>query len=364
MNNVKIKAKEYNRAKINLRFASITYLILYLCLFQLFISKPLAGWALRTVGNFPLALGVYLLVFSILYYIIDFPRHFYSTFRLEHRFGLSNQKIKDWVKDETKGGILSFTLFLLFVEALYVLLKISGNLWWILLALFWFFVTVIIARITPTLIIPLFFKYAPVESTLKMRIMALSKKCELKILDVYKIDFSKKTNKVNAALVGLGKSRRVILADTLINDFTEEEIEGVLAHEFAHHKLRHIMKMLLHGFLATVLLFYVLYLTSSITVRILTADAVYDLSIFPAFILILFLVSFLLQPIQNWYSRVLEKEADEFAVNVTKNKKAFISLMKKLAERNLADPNPSKIVKYLFYDHPPISERIRRYEKK
>jgi STE24 endopeptidase len=159
-------------------------------------------------------------------------------------------------------------------------------------------------------------------------------------------------------VVGLGKTRRVILADNLINDFTVEEIEGVLAHEFAHHKLFHMQKLIVFGIASSLLSFYLLYVFSSKALIALGGENIYDIMLLPVFLLILFLAGFFTLPLQNGFSRMLEREADSSAVKTTQNREAFTSLMNKLAERNLADPNPSKLVKILFYSHPPISERI------
>jgi STE24 endopeptidase len=267
-----------------------------------------------------------------------------------------------WLKDDIKGGLLSLSIFLIFMHILYIFLRNFSNSWWIWIALFWFFATIILAKITPVFIIPLFFKYSPVDSELKKKIIALSKTCKIKIMDVYKIDFSKKTNKLNAAVVGLGNTRRVILADNLVREFSTEEILGVLAHEFGHHKLAHMRKLLIFGFISTFFSFYALYVVSQRLVILLNAGNIYDIGIFPAFLLVLFIAGFLILPLQNGFSRRLENSADLFALKVTKNNPAFISLMNKLAEKNLADPNPSKLIKLLFYDHPPISERIKLAE--
>ena len=360
----KEEAKKYNRIKIRLRFVDILFTAFYLTLFQIFASLSLKTFAFSFTPHFYGALTGYLVIFSILHYIISFPLHFYSMFILEHRFKLSNQQFFNWFEDDLKKGLLSFCIFLIFIYLLYAFLRNFSATWWIWIAGFWFLATVFLARITPIFIIPLFFKYYPVKDELKKKIIELSKVCKIKILDVYKIDLSKKTNKLNAAVVGLGKTRRVILGDNLIRDFTDEEVQGVLAHEFGHHKLRHMWKMLIFGIISIFFSFYVLYLISLKLVTLLGGENIYDIRIFPAFMLVLFITGFLTMPLQNGFSRKLETEADIFALEVTKNRSVFISLMRKLADRNLADPNPSKLVKFLFYDHPPIHERIKLAETK
>ncbi|NQU95562.1 MAG: M48 family metallopeptidase [Candidatus Omnitrophica bacterium] len=359
-----IEAKRYQSAKIRLRLIDIIFVVVYLALFQIIISNPLKTFTYSVTPNFYYAFTIYLIAFSITHYILSFPLYFYSSFILEHKFNLSNQHFFAWLKDGIKSGLLSFAMFLLFVHVLYLFLQNFATTWWAWMAISWFGITVILAKVTPVLIIPLFFKYSPVEAKLKNRIIELSKACGVRLLDVYKIDLSKKTKKLNAAVVGLGRTRRVILADTLVEEFTTDEIVGVLAHEFGHHKLRHMWKLITFGIISIFFSFYVLYLVSSKLVILLGAKNIHDIKMFPAFMLVLFLTGFLLGPLQNAFSRKLERKADLFALEVTQNPIAFISLMKKLASKNLADPNPSKFVKFMFYDHPPISERIKLAENK
>lgn len=352
-------AEKYNSAKIRLKLICIFSVVLYLGLFQIFASRSLKIFAFSFTPNFYSAFTIYLVLFSLFHYLFNFPLYFYSAFVLEHKFKLSGQPFFGWLKDDIKRGLLSLILFLVFIHVFYILLRNFEKSWWIWMAVFWFFATVFLAKITPTFIIPLFFKYYPVGHRLKKKIIALSEKCKIKILDVYKIDLSKKTNKLNAALVGVGKTRRVILGDNLIRDFSDAEIDGVLAHEFAHHKLRHMWKLIAFGAVSIFFSFYVLYLVSSRVVILLNGENIYDIKIFPAILLILFITGFLTTPLQNGFSRKLEKEADLFALKTTRDKNAFTSLMQKLSAKNLADPNPPKLVKFLFYDHPPIHERIK-----
>jgi len=352
------KAKRYNNIRIRLKLVDLFFIVFFLLSFQIFVSNPLKEFTYSITANFYCSLIIYLVMFSITYYIISFPLSIYSSFLLEKKFSLSSQSLSNWLKDDIKGSFLSLFVFIIFVLALYFFLRNFTTTWWIWIAIFWFIATVLIAKITPVLILPLFFKYLPVDDKLKERILALSRKCGIKIINVYKIDFSKKTKKLNAAVIGMGSTRRVVLADNLVNDFTDEEIEGVLAHEFAHHKLKHMWKMIVFGILANFLSFYLLFVVSIKLAGYFGVAIVSDVAIFPAFILVLFFAGFFILPVQNGFSRKLEKEADLFALKITKNKIVFISLMEKLAAKNLADPNPPKLIKFIFYSHPPIKERI------
>lgn len=355
-------AKKYNSIKVRLKLADIAFTILYLVFFQILVSSFLKSFSFSISHNFYYTFTMYLIGFSIIHYIINLPMHFYSGFTLEHKFNLSKERISGWLKDDIKSGVLSLAVFLIFMHALYIFLRNFETTWWIWIAIFYLFATVILVKVMPVVVIPLFFKYSSLEDERKKWIIELSKKCGIKILDVYKIDLSKKTKKLNAAVVGLGRTRRVIVADTLLADFDRDELAGVLAHEFGHHKLRHMWKLITFSVVTTFLSYYALFLVASKLVIFLGAENIYDIKMFPAFMLVLFLAGLVILPIQNAFSRKLEKDADLFALKITDNKPAFRSLMKKLAEKNLADPNPPKLIKFLFYSHPPISERIKLAE--
>jgi STE24 endopeptidase len=353
------RARTYNRIKLCLRFADIAFTFFYLLVFQLFASEVLRRASFSLSGSFYLNLAAYIAAFSVIYYLAGFPLNFYGAFILEHRFDLSGQPFKAWLIDDLKKGVLSLAVFLIFIGVFYFFLRNFQGTWWIWIAIFWFMATVLLAKITPIIIIPLFFKYLPVGDELRRSIVRLSDKCGIKLLNVYKIDFSKKTNKLNAALVGVGKGRRVLLADNLVNEFSEDQICAVLAHEFGHHRLFHIWKLMGCGFISVFLSFCALFLLLPPLARAFGGQSFFDPAIFPAMMLFLFLANFVLTPLQNAFSRKLEREADLFALRISGKKDVFISLMKKLAERNLADPDPSKLAKIFFYDHPPIAERIK-----
>ena len=180
----------------------------------------------------------------------------------------------------------------------------------------------------------------------------------VKILDVFEIDFSKKTLKANAAFVGIGNTRRVILGDTLKDKYSDDEIEVILAHEFAHYKLKHLLKLILINSLATILAFCVIFKTSGHVLKLFGLSSLSDIAALPAVIMYLVVFGIVMQPFQNYISRHLEKNADKMALSVTGLKGAFVSMMEKLSNQNLADRSPRPIIKFFFFDHPPVDERI------
>jgi STE24 endopeptidase len=302
---------------------------------------------------------VYLLILGALYYIITFPLNLYETFILERKFSLSNNTYRSWIIDELKRLIISGTIFIIMMEAFYLIARNFPGVWWLACAVFWIIASIIFVKIFPLMIIPLFYKYKELSNpVLKDRAMKLAKKFNIKVLGVFEINLSKDTKKSNAAIVGWGNTKRVILADNLINEFTDDEIEVVVAHEMAHHKLNHIWKLLSIGSLSTIIFFFILNCIVQYAAGLSDTYHPFDIAALPIYLLLYALFNIVVSPIQNSISRKLETDADGMALKITNLKSAFISLMEKLAKANLSDMKPNIVIEFLFYDHPPISKRI------
>jgi STE24 endopeptidase len=277
----------------------------------------------------------------------------------ERQFSLSNQKISDWLLDQLKGVVLSYIFGLILISAFYLILKAFPGRWWLIISIFWVFFSVIIAKLTPILIIPLFFKYKKLEDeVLRLRILNLAERMRIKILDVFEIDLSKKSLKGNAAFVGVGGTKRVLLADTLKDKYTHDEIEVILAHEFAHYKLKHILKLIFINSAVTILAFYVIFKTNPLVLKLFGLFSLSDYASLPIIFIYFVLFGIVTQPLEVFISRAFEKNADMLALKTTKAKEAFISMMDKLAAQNLADRKPHPLIKFYFFDHPPVDERI------
>lgn len=354
------RASRYSRIKYLLIITETAYLIILLFLFTGFgFSSVLAKYLGGFIRNSSLLLAAYILIAYFGYYLLDLPFNFYHSFMLEHKFGLSNQRIKDWLIDQVKAGVIFYLIALLLAAAFYYILKHFLYSWWLVFSLFWIFFSLVLAKLAPVLIIPLFFKYKKIsDDKLRERIIKLSERMGVKVLDVFEIDFSKKTLKANAAFAGWGRTRRVILADTLKDKYSSDEIEVILAHEFAHYRLKHLIKLILFNFLATATYFYIIFLTSDRVLWLLGFPFLWEVSALPVILLYLLILSIIMQPLQNYLSRRFEKEADREALKVTGLKEAFIGTFEKLAGQNLADRNPHPFIKFFFFDHPPIDERI------
>ncbi|HHT9119148.1 MAG TPA: M48 family metallopeptidase [Candidatus Hypogeohydataceae bacterium YC41] len=352
-------SRDYNRRKYLLIIISFLISIGYLLLMALYLSVPLRGWASEVSSNYYLRVALYYTGFFSLYVIINLPLEFYSGFLLEHSYGLSRQGLGAWAKEELKATALAFSLSLLMIEVLYFLLYNFTDYWWPIAGLFFTLFALVMARLTPVLILPLFYKSTPIEDeALKGLLVPMAAEAGLDLKGIFKIDLGKDTRKVNALLAGLGKTRRVIFSDTLLESFTLQEIQVVFAHELGHHVHRHIQRLLLIGSLSV---FVGLALADRIFRQIIPLfrlEQIHDVAAFPLLLLIMVAFTLVLLPLENAYSRHLEKQSDQFALDKTRNPSAFISAMEKLADKNLADKEPSGLIEYLFYDHPPISRRI------
>jgi len=354
------KAKRYSSFKYTLAILDTAYLLAALLIFTGFgLSKTLAQQLLNLTANYYIIVPLYLLIISISYYAASFPLNFYSSYKLEHKFCLSKQKIWDWFVDQIKAGIIYYIISLILIVSFYYILNNFVFAWWWVISIVWIFFSLILARLAPVVIIPLFFKYKKLSNdTSRERIMNLANKMAVKVLDVFQIDLSSKTLKANAAFVGIGNTKRVILADTLKDKYSLDEIEVILAHEFAHYKLKHLLKLILINSLATILAFYFIFKTSSYALSFFGLSSLLDIAALPVIIMYLVVFGIVMQPFQNYISRRLEKNADKMALSVTGLKEAFVSMMEKLSAQNLADRNPRPLIKFFFFDHPPVDERI------
>lgn len=355
-----LKAKQYSHLKYSLVVLETAYLFIILLIFlgsglSKFLEQKLLEFGRSPLGLLPL----YLLVISVIYYIISFPLTFYHSYILEHKFFLSTQNIYDWIFDQLKSAIIAYTISIILSSAFYYILAHYQNNWWLVFSLVWIIFSLFFAKLTPVIIIPLFFKYKRLTAgALRERIINLAKKMKIKILDVFEIDSSKKTLKGNAAFVGIGGSRRVILTDTLKDKYNDDEIEVIVAHEFAHYKYRHLVKLILFNSLMTVILFYLVFKTNNYILGIFGLFSLSEIAALPLIFIYFILFGIITQPVENFLSRKLEKNADLLALSTCGLKEAFISMLEKLAVQNLAERTPLPLIKFFFFDHPPIDERI------
>ncbi len=306
-----------------------------------------------------LALLVYLLMFGAITQAVGLPLDFVKGFWLERRYDLSNLSLGGWIKDYLKGFALSGALVALGCEFLYWTMRRWPGAWWVISAAAFVAFFVLLANLAPVLILPLFFKFKPLENpSLTARLMALSSRAGTRVRGAFEWKLSEKSKKANAALVGLGNTRRIILSDTLLADFQEDEVEAVLAHEFGHHVHRHILQSIAVQTAATFLGFYLANFALQRVSHYFGFAGLADFANLPLLALVSTVLSLLLLPAVNAHSRAMERQADAYALQAIPSKSAFVSSMEKLAALNLAERQPHPWVEFLFHSHPSIDKRI------
>jgi STE24 endopeptidase len=326
-------------------------------------SSTLAEWAMKSSPSTYVALLLFVAAIALLESVVTLPLSFYSSYVLEHRYNLSNQSLVRWVWEHTKGILISAPIAAAIVLLLYYCLERFGEWWWFPLSLVLTLFTVLLARLAPVLLLPLFYKFIPLEEgLLKQRIVNLCRNAGLRFEGIYTFDLSKNTKKANAGFTGIGKAKRIILGDTLVREFTEEEIETVFAHELGHYTHRHIVISILAGTVST---FAGLYVTARLYAWSAPAagfGSPTELGALPLLAFWLSLFTLVTMPLGNVLSRRHERQADAYAVKTTHNAPAFASALRKLASQNLADPEPHPFIEFLFHSHPSIAHRLRRIE--
>jgi len=359
------EARRYNRIH---RWLEISDFVLGLAFLLALLltgwNSVLRDWAYRAaLQNYTLSVFLYVFMLMLGGKVLGLGLDYYGL-RLERRFHLTTQKTRLWLWDEVKGFLVALVLAGFTAELLYFTIRQSPQHWWLIAWAMFMVLFIVLAQVAPLILFPIFYKFEPLENEdLKQRLVRLSERAGTRIRGIYKWNLSEKSKKANAALTGLGATRRIILADTLLDHYSPEEIEAVLAHELGHHVHKHILKSIfvqaaitLFGFWAAN---YVLHLSIE---QWGMFDTLSDFSNLPLLVLVSTMLSLLLMPAMNAYSRFNERQADRYAFESIRSVQPFISSMNKLAAQNLAERTPSRWVEWLFHSHPAISRRVAAAE--
>lgn len=354
------KAKEY--ARIRHRLLALN-LIISAVAFVLVLATGLSAWLRDVVLSITpdpyLSTWLYFAIGIAAYSALLAPMTYYSGFVLPHRYGLSTQSFGGWVRDWAKGGALSLVLGGVVIEVIYFLLGAAPEWWWLITSAFLLLFTVLLANLAPVLILPLFYKFKPLEDQdLVQRLMRLTANAKTRVNGVYTMVLSDKTTAANAAFMGLGNTKRIVLGDTLYTNFTPDEIETILAHELGHQVHNDIVRGIVVQTTLTLIGLYIASVVMNVGVALFGFRAVSDLAAMPLLGLALGAFGLITMPLGNWYSRVREVAADRYALETTRNPQAFISAFEKLANQNLAELEPEPWVEWLLYDHPSIGKRV------
>jgi STE24 endopeptidase len=324
-------------------------------------SPALKGWLNTLTRNEWVVVAAYGALFGLIFTLVELPLEYYSGFQLPHRYGQSTETLGGWIKDQALGLLLSGLIGLPILEGVYWALRATGALWWLWTAGGLVIFSVIFTALAPVVIMPLFNKYTPLGpeyADLVARLTALAQQAGTRVSGVFRFDLSRRTKAANAALTGLGGSRRIILGDTLLQEFTTDEIETVIAHELAHQVHRDIPLGLAVSSLSSLVGLYLISLALKWGVAALGFSGPADIAALPLLALALGVFGLVTMPLNNAFSRWREHRADVYALQVTRKPAAFANAMTRLANQNLAEADPERWVVWLLHSHPPIRDRI------
>jgi STE24 endopeptidase len=356
------QAKEYARIRRRLFLVDLVIGGVYTLVWLVFgwsseLKQALMGY---TENQWLLVAG-FGLVFGGIYFLVNLPLGYYSGYILPHRYDLSNQTLSGWLLDMLKGVLVGGALGLLVLEVIYAVLRAVPQTWWLWAGLILLVLNVILANLAPVLLLPIFYKFKPLSEDhvdLAGRLIRLADRAGTRVRGVYQFDMSRRTKAANAALTGLGNTRRILLGDTLINEFTPDEIETVLAHELGHHVHRDLPFGLLVESVITLGGLYLASVGLSWGVEVFGFESPADIAALPLFALVVGIYGLITMPLSNAFSRWRERRADAYALEATGKGEAYASALTRLANQNLAEAEPEEWVEFLLYSHPALSKRI------
>ncbi len=360
------RPKEYNQTKQRLMLAGMFLSIAGGALFIVSgLPKRLSDTVDKYTENKWVRRGMFAVLLGAIEALASMPLGYYSGYVVEHRYGLSNQSRIAWAIDQLKGLMLAVPFSAIMANVMLEIIDRWPKRWWAITTALALPFTVLLSQLAPVLIMPIFNKFEPLKDRqLAERLTKLAADSGVNVASVMQMDMSRQTKKANAFFAGLGRTKRIVLADTLLDNFSADEIEIVVAHEIAHQAHRDIWRFVALGTVFTAALSWTVDALSTRLVRqygdLIKVPALSHVTALPLLSWLLSIIALTLAPLQNAYSRYIERRADTFALELTKSPSAFEGAMRRLGELNLSDPNPSAFVKYTMYSHPPIPERIAR----
>jgi STE24 endopeptidase len=359
------KAKRYSRTKLVVLLLSTLWSV---ARFVWFASDRRAARLKASIASgLPdsrLAPAVFFALATLLSWLSSLPVAYVGGYQVERRFGLTKQSTGGWLGDQAKGLLLGILLQTPLLTAAYAVIRRRPRDWWLIIAGASVPLTVALSNLAPVLLMPLFNRFQPLrDETLAARVRALAAHSGVQISDVFEMDMSRQSEKPNAMFTGLGNTKRIVLGDTLLAGFSQDEVEAVVAHELGHQVHGDIWRLIGFGAGAG---FGMAWLLSQIAPRAVWrtrertgVSEVADEASLPVLALLMTAMGLVLMPVQAAFSRAMERRADRFAVELTRNGEAYARAMEGLAAQSLADPEPPRPVVVMLYSHPPIVERIR-----
>ena len=359
----------YSRFKNVWRFARFFIGIIILLAFLFSgLSAKFESWAERITGKKTAVYLFYLLFYTVFLFVVNLPFDYYRGFIIEHRYGFSNQSSGEWLIESFKSEAITFVFLFIIVTIMYKLIN-SLKRWWL-----WFSIgalpfLVFVMLIYPTLIAPIFNTFKPIEQTkLGQELTALAEKAGIHNPDIFEVDASRQSKKINAYFSGVFGSKRIVLYDNTIRLFTVDELKYVMGHEIGHYMMNH---MWIGIGLAIVMILIGFYLMDKILPGVIRRysqkfkfDRLGQIASLPLIMLFISVFSFVSQPLTNGVSRIMEYDADEYGLRLSGvDAETAQVTFEKLSAYNLADPDPAGIIEFWFYDHPALNKRIANVNK-
>jgi STE24 endopeptidase len=355
------RARRYHRRQLGLTIASLVLGVLFLVgVLVTGVARDIVEVSAGVSAAWWWKVGVVTTVLGVAHALLVLPLGWLRGYVLPRREGLLHQPVGSWLGDRLKAAVLGGVLTLAGVEVVYGLLRVT-RWWWLAAAAVFFAGQVVMAVVVPVWVLPLFYRMRPLEpGPLRDRLQALAGRVGVAVVGVGIVDHSRKSRTANAAVVGLGPTRRIVLFDTLVDGFEPAEIEAVVAHELGHHVHGDIARGLTASGVLTLATFVAADAALRVGVPLWRLNGPADPAGLPWLGLIVLALGLCAMPFTNAVSRWMERQADDFALATTRDPDAFVGAMERLARLNLAERRPHRLEELVLYSHPPIDRRIAR----
>jgi Zn-dependent protease with chaperone function len=358
------KAVRYYRSGVALWVldTALGFLIPALFLFTGF-SARIRNWAQSLGRKWFFVIAIYIVIFTILNFLIYLPISYYEDFVRQHAYGLSNQTFEKWLTDALKGLMVGVVMGVLFLWVPYLLLKKSPTRWWLYTGILAIPFFALVTLIAPIWIDTLFNKFGPMnDKALEAKILGLADKAGIQGSRVYEVNKSVDTKTVNAYVTGFGNTKRIVLWDTILAKLNQRELMTVMGHEMGHYVLGHVIKAILFFSFVTIVLLYAAYRVAGGMIQKYQNrfgfNELSDVASLPLILLLINIFGFVITPGLFAFTRHQEHEADRFGLEITKDNYAAANAFVRLQEENLSNPRPGLIMKLFRSTHPPLGERI------
>ena len=353
-------ARRYRNDNLRLNIGSlIAGAVFLVCILVFDVSRGFVNFLLADLNARPVLIAIYFSALYAVFSIVMLPFAYAEGYVIEHKYGFSTQGRGAWLMDWLKSFIITYVIGLTVFEIIYLLIPAAPDLWWLWLSLIMVGFSVVLANLFPVVILPLFYRSSPIEDDdLKEAITELCSKAGVRVRGVYSIDLSSKTTKANAAVVGLGSTKRILIGDTLLSKYSREEVLAAIAHEVVHYREHHMWWLILWQSIITVAMFHVFFRLQPLLYAWFGFEHASEIAAFPVFAFVFAMVSYVFRPLSTALSRYYERRADRGALDLTGNAGAFMSLIARFCNEQLSIAYPNQIVEWYKYTHPSPGKRI------